>query len=150
MEFPQQEDVTIFDEFTINDEAKNQFTEIARWTRINAVISLVSLGMSVVAAVLTILKIRELNNTGSSIVIASTVTSTIITVGISLLMNIILLQASASLQKGLQQNDQGLFGAGIGKLAAYFRVFAVILIIAMVILVLVLLFTIVMISGRSI
>ncbi|MFN8252671.1 MAG: hypothetical protein U0V75_12415 [Ferruginibacter sp.] len=149
MEFTQQQDNTIFDEFTINEEAKAHITDIARWANLNAILGLFSLVMSVFSSVMAIIKMLQLNGSSNAAIMAGTLISLLVTIGITLLMNIVLLQAAANMKKGVQRNDQGLFSAGTGKLATYFRVFAIVLIIAMVIIVLVLLFTLVMIGGRS-
>ena len=148
MEFTQQQDNTIFDEFTINEEAKAHITDIARWANLNAILGLFSLVMSVFSSVMAIIKMRQLNGGANTAIMAGTLISLLVTIGITLLMNIVLLQAAANMKKGVQCNDQGLFCAGTSKLATYFRVFAIVLIIAMVVIVLVLLFTLAMIGGR--
>ncbi len=133
----------ILDDFSVDDEAKTHFKDIAQWAGINAVVAFVSLGLSLITTIYTISMIR---NGG---VAGTTMFGFLIGAAVSLLLNITLLQASSNIKKGLVSSDQGYFGLGLTKLAAYFRITGILIIIGLVLVVLALLFVMVLGAGRG-
>jgi uncharacterized membrane protein YdfJ with MMPL/SSD domain len=146
----QQIEKSIFDDFVIDDEIKSQFSEVAPWMKINAIIGFASLGVSVISIVVGLIKISEFGNIVTSTgMMAGTAIGFIITVTISLLLNITLLQAALNIKKAVDANSQQLFAKGMSKLAAYFRIFGIILIVALVIFILAFVFAIAMAGIRG-
>jgi Family of unknown function (DUF5362) len=125
-------------DFSINDEAKSHFKDIAQWARINAIVSFVALGISLISTVMT------LGRAGA----ASSFFGFLISAAISLLLNITLLQAADNIKKGTGIPDQGFFGLGLTKLASYFKILGILIIIVLVIAVIAFLFAIVIGLGR--
>jgi hypothetical protein len=116
-------------ELELNEEGKTHFAGIAQWCYFSAIASLLSLAVSVVSAVWIISKLGE----DESAIVASTATSTLFSIIISLLLNITLLTSANNLKKGLAGADQGTFNLGMAKLATYFRILGIMMIIALVI-----------------
>ena len=125
-------------DFSITDEAKSHFKDIAQWARINAIVSFVALGISLITTVMT------LGRAGG----ASSLLGFLISAAISLLLNITLLQAADNIKKGTDIPDQGFFGLGLTKLASYFKILGILIIIVLVIAVIAFLFAIVIGLGR--
>ena len=116
-------------ELELNEEGKTQFAGLAQWCYFSAIASLISLAVSVVSAVWIISKLGE----DESTIVASTATSTLFSIIISLLLNITLLTSANNLKKGLAGADQGTFNLGMAKLATYFRILGIMMIIGLVI-----------------
>ena len=116
-------------ELELNEESKTQFAGLAQWCYFSAIASLISLAVSVVSAVWIISKLGE----DESTIVASTATSTLFSIIISLLLNITLLTSANNLKKGLAGADQGTFNLGMAKLATYFRILGIMMIIGLVI-----------------
>ncbi len=142
------EQVSIFDDFTIDEEAKTNFAEVARWTKLNAITGFASLGVSVFSTVMAFVKLSNYDM-GSGSAVAGGFISVLIGAAISLLLNIVLLQAAVNIKKGVEQNDQVLFGIGLSRLATYFRVVGILIIIVLVIFVLAFLFTVLVSAGTG-
>ncbi len=119
-------DKSIFDDFSVNEGTKSQLNGIAQWANINAIVGFASLAISVIS---TIIAATTYGNVGSLF-------GLFITAGISLLLNITLFQASANIKKGVAMPDQGFFEQGVNKLGSYFKITGIITIIALVIMVL--------------
>lgn len=130
------QDTSIF-EFSMNEESKSHLSGIAQWTNINAIVGLVALGVSVISTVVAFGKASSY--AGGSAAVGTGMVGLIISIGISLALNITLLAAASNLKKGLEQTDQGLFGIGLTKLATYFKIVGILTIIVLVIAVLFLL-----------
>lgn len=136
------QDKSIF-EFNIDEEGKSHLGGIAQWANINAIVGFAGLALSVISSVVAYSRYGSLG----SVTGGSNMMGLIITVAISLVLNITLLAAATNLKKGLDQTDQGLFELGLTKFTTYFKILGILLIIALVIFVLVLL--IVLIAGAS-
>jgi Family of unknown function (DUF5362) len=128
----EQQNDSIF-EFNLDDEGKSQLSGIAQWANINAIVSLVSLGLSVISTILVFIKASRYSPATGGLF------QLFIGVGISLVVNIILLAAATNIKKGLELNDQGHFNLGIAKLATYFKVIGILVIVAMILVVLLIL-----------
>ena len=57
----------------------------------------------------------------------------IVVIGVSLFINITLFAAAKNLKLGLDNNDQGYFNLGLAKLATYFKIIGIILLIVLII-----------------
>lgn len=134
------QDKSIF-ELDIDEEGKSQFSTIAQWANINAIVGFVSLGLSVISTVMVIGKVSSAAGSG--------VFSLIISVAISLALNITLLAAATNIKKGIEQTDQGHFALGLNKMATYFKIVGILTIVVLVILTLVLLVVLVVGAGSS-
>ncbi len=132
-------DKSIFDDFSVNEETKTHLADIARWTNINAIVGFAALAITLIAAFVAIGTYGGGGNLFGAL----------ITAGISLLLNITLLQAATNIKKGVAMPDQGFFGQGINKLSAYFKITGIITIIALVIMVLAVLVVLVAGAGRA-
>ncbi|HPH84602.1 MAG TPA: DUF5362 family protein [Ferruginibacter sp.] len=117
-------------ELEINEEGKSQLRGIAQWGYVNALVSIISLGISIVTSVMLVSRLGE-NDTS---LLASTVISTLLIVIVSLLLNLTLMAAANNIKKGLAGSDQGTFNVGLGKLTTYFRILGILTIIGLVIL----------------
>lgn len=140
---------SIFDDFTIDDEAKQNFAEISRWANLNAIVGFIALGITVVSTVINFVKLSSYGSGAATAGIAGGSVGLVISVVISLLLNIILLQAAANIKKGVIDNDQGFFGIGLRKLATYFKALGILIIIGLVIFVLAFLFVLLLSAGRG-
>lgn len=141
---------SIFDDFVIDDEAKSNFTDIARWANLNAIIGFISLGVSFIAVVTSFIKLSGYGGAANAAVMGGSGIGFIIAAVVSLLLNITLLQAATNIKKAVEINEQAFLGKGITKLAAYFRIYGILLIIALVFIVLAFLFSILLSAGRAI
>ena len=130
-------DKSIFDDFGVNEEAKSNLKDISKWANINAIVAFVALAISLISAVAALGTIDGGGN----------LFGVLITVAISLLLNITLLQAATNIKKGVTQSDQGFFGLGISKLASYFKITGILTIIFLVFMVLAIL--VIMITGTG-
>ena len=118
------QDKSIF-EVDIDEEGKSQFSTIAQWANINAIIGFVSLGLSVISTIMGIGK--GVSSAGGDMF------GLIITVAISLALNITLLAAATNIKKGIEQTDQGHFALGLNKMATYFKIVGILTIVVLVI-----------------
>jgi len=114
-------------ELNINDESKSNFTTIAQWLLISAVVGFSSLGISIIAM------FKVISSSYNSSATIGAVVSTMIVAVISLLLNITLINAANNLKKGISMADQGHFNLGLQKLATYYRIVGIILIIVLII-----------------
>ncbi len=139
------QDSTIFD-LNIDEDGKSQFAGIAQWANINAIVGFVALGISLLS---TIMALGKVSSYGGSSASGSGIFGIIITLAISLLLNITLINAASNIKKGIELTDQGSFGLGLNKLATYFRILGILTIIVVVIMVLAILVISVAGVGRS-
>ena len=120
--------------FELGETSKEQLKKIAYWAGINAVLSLVSTGLSV------IIYFKDLGAVKSSLlymgVNSQPGTSLIFQLLFSLILNITLYKASVNLKRGIDNSDQPGFNKGLGLLRTYFRVFGILMILIIVVLLL--------------
>jgi Family of unknown function (DUF5362) len=139
----EQNDKTIFD-LNLDEEGKSHLASVAQWANINAIVSFVALGISVISTIVALGKVSRY----SSDVAGGGVGTLFVSVGISLLVNILLFTSATNIKKGLEQNNQGFFNVGITKLATYFKVVGIIAIVSIILAVLFILFIAMMGFGR--
>ncbi len=121
-------------EVHLNEEGRSNLTAIAQWAFINAIVGFIALGVSVLSTIMTASSVSRLGGSEyRSAYSGGAFLGTIITVAISLLLNITLLGAANALKKGIANSDQGYFAAGISKLSGYFKILGILMIILLVI-----------------
>lgn len=123
----------------VSEESSNQLTGISLWMQLNAITAFVSLAVSVGSTIWLYMRISSLGF-GSSSLGGSNVFRTVITVAITIVVNVLLLQASANIKKGLAQQDQQYFNLGMQKMATYFKVLGILIIVVLSLMVLFFLF----------
>ena len=102
---------------------KKEFQTLANWANIVAIIGFINAGLSLIAA-------ARLGNIGSAL----------ISVAISVALNIYLLKFAKSMKAGLETSNQNETNEGLNNLKTYFLVYGIILIIAIAVIALVLTF----------
>lgn len=117
-------------EFNIDDEAKSNFSSIAQWANINAIVGFAGIVMSILGYVVRVGKLS--GTAGGSIAVASGFLMLTIVLIISLLLNITLLNAAINIKKSIELTSQNFFVTGLSKLATYFKIFGIILIVVLV------------------
>ena len=123
---------SIFD-FNIDEESKSNLSSIARWANINAIVGFTGIGISVLGSVIGMVKISSYGG-GSSF--TSGFFGVFIGLILSLALNITLIYAAINIKKGLSLSNQQYFVTGLTKLATYFKIFGILMIIALVVVVL--------------
>jgi len=139
------QDSSIF-EFNIDDEAKSSFSSIARWANINAIVGFIGIGVSVIAFVISLIRINQL--TGSPFAAVPGILGLIFTLIIGLVLNITLINAAINIKIAVDHSSQGSLVTGLTKLATYFKIFGILTIISLVIVALVLLVIMMFGSGQ--
>jgi hypothetical protein len=134
-------DTSIF-EFNISESTKEELGGIALWAKISALLGFASMVVSVVSTIKTIITFSEI--TGSTAQVFSPALGTLVTVIISLILNITLLSAANQLKNAVDQINQDAFGKGISKLSAYLKITGILFIIVLVIAVLAIIVAIVL------
>ncbi len=131
-------------ELQLDEEGRSNFSAIAQWTFMNALISLISLGITIVA---TFVGSSKLNTNDESA--GGSFMTILISAVVTLLLNITLINASGQLKKGLALSDQGYFNNGMAKLASYFKIVGILMICFLVLFIVVMLFLLVAGSGAK-
>lgn len=142
------QDASIF-EFSIDEDTKSHLSGIALWAKVNAIVSFIALGISMLTTFMSMSRYSGLSGSGSSVFAGSALLGIFISLVISLLLNITLISSAVYLKKGVENTDQGSFEAGISKLAAYFKILGILFIIVLVIFVLAVLIGIIAGATRS-
>lgn len=133
-------DTTIFD-LTIDDEGKSHLSTIAQWANINAIVGFASIGVTIISFIISISKY------GSGAV--SGILGSLITLGITFLLNITLFNAAKNIKNGVDLTEQGQFTFGLTKLAGYFKIVGILTIIVLVIFFFALLLSLLMGAGST-
>lgn len=115
----------------LDEESKSNLSTIALWANINAIIGIAGIIISVLSSIIGFSKVSRFG--GSSSFMSGSITSVFIGLAISLLLNITLLHAAINIKKGVQLSNQQYFVTGLTKLATYFRIFGIIMIVVIVI-----------------
>jgi type IV secretory pathway VirB6-like protein len=127
--------------FDLDDTAKNHLSEIAKWAKINAIIAFVSVGISILQSLMLLTK---MGSAGSKAIGAG-----FISWALSILLNILLLNASKNINLGLVNSEQGVFNQGLNDLAKYLRVIGILCIVIGVIFLLIFLIALMVGAGRG-
>jgi hypothetical protein len=126
------EENSILPELSLQENSKTNIASVAQWAFISAIVGFISLAISAYntfSIKAPDLGDPTLNNTNQG----GRIFGFLVTAGISLLLNITLLNAASNIKKGLTTTDQGHFNYGMSKLATYFQITGILLIIALVI-----------------
>jgi hypothetical protein len=134
---------SIFNDFAIDEDLKNNFNDLAKWAKVNAIVGFVSVGFSLLTMVASLILTFGYNYGSSNSL------TNVLSIAISLLLNAILFKAAKSINEGTATNNQLQFNTGLSNLAKYFRVLGIIIIIVLIVCVLALLVGIVVGLNRS-
>ncbi len=121
------EEKSIFN-LELGADTKTNFASLAQWIKIASIVGFIGLGVTVLSAVMAVANASKYGSAATS-----NLMGTFITGAISLWINVTLFNAAKSIGAGLANEDQGMFGFGLSRLAMYFKIIAIILIIALVI-----------------
>jgi hypothetical protein len=107
------------DEFSlkINEEGNSVIFDVCRWAAINAVIGFLGIAISVIQFVKVLM--MDLPGTFGSLV------GSAVTIAISLILNLALLNSARSIRAGLLGSDQFVFNNGLARLSSYFRIMGI-------------------------
>jgi hypothetical protein len=133
-------DTTIFD-LNIDEEGKAHLAAIAQWANINAIVGFASIGVTIISFAISV------STYGSGAV--SGILGSLITLGITFLLNITLFNAAKNIKNGVNLTEQGQFTFGLTKLAGYFKIVGILTIIVLVIFFFALLLGLLMGAGSS-
>jgi hypothetical protein len=133
-------DTTIFD-LNIDEEGKAHLAAIAQWANINAIVGFASIGVTIISFAISV------STYGSGRV--SGILGSLITLGITFLLNITLFNAAKNIKNGVNLTEQGQFTFGLTKLAGYFKIVGILTIIVLVIFFFALLLGLLMGAGSS-
>jgi hypothetical protein len=122
-------------EFGIKDDTQYELNGLSRWLQINAIIAFISLAISIITTVITFAKYVSIFGIGWAFK-STEMIKLGISIIISLVLNILLIQSSANIKKGLLMTDQGHLNLGLSKLATYFKITGILIIALLFILVL--------------
>lgn len=118
----------------ISDDTKLNFSGLAQWININAIIGFVSITVSLLAIIIGIG-----NNSGygfgNNAIIGASAFGNFIGIALSLLLTITLFKSAKNLKLGLDTTNQSNFNTGLAKLASYFKIVGILAIVALVIMV---------------
>jgi Family of unknown function (DUF5362) len=130
-------------EVGISDDTKNQLGGLSQWMQINAIVAFISLAVSIISTVLTLIRYSSLFGSGIRFG-TSEIIRLLVSVVISVVLNLTLLQSSANIKKGLALTDQGYLNLGLSKLATCFKIIGILIIVVLSLLVLVFFLSLIM------
>jgi hypothetical protein len=126
-------------ELGVNEETKDNMAGISQWMQISAITAFVSTAVSLISATMAYSKASTYASLrGSSA--GSSLAGAVIMAIVSIILNILLIQAAGNIKKGLAQSEQGYFNLGLSKMATYFKVWGILIIVLLSIFVLVFFF----------
>lgn len=117
-------------ELDITPRISSTFVSLSGWMRTAAFVSLAALAVSLVSVTMDLLNAPQYSQA-----VTFQLFFTFIFLVISVIMNVLLLSASAGIKKGVISGIQETFNRGISKFTSYFRVIGIIMIIVLVALV---------------
>ncbi len=123
----QLEEKSIFN-LELAEDTKTNLRGLTQWLNISAIVGFISLGVTILSAIYTLINASKYGTTGTS-----SLFSTFISGGISLWINLTLYNAAKSINTGIANEDQGVFGYGLSRLATYFKIIGIIAIILLII-----------------
>ncbi|MGC4103962.1 DUF5362 family protein [Ferruginibacter sp.] len=119
--------------FTLDDTTKGHLKGIAQWTKITAILAFVSIGVSLLTIVITVVNF-------STYGLGGTITGQVIVWVLSILLNVLLYNSSANIQKALATTDQQQLNKGLFQMARYFKIIGILFIVAIILVILAFLF----------
>lgn len=120
----------------ITEESSNQLAGISLWMQINAITAFVSLAVSLASTIWTYMRLSSYGF-GSSRFGGMGIFQVFLTTAVTLAINILLIQASTNIKKGLALQDQQHFNLGLQKMATYFKTIGILIIVGLSLMVLI-------------
>lgn len=121
---------TIFN-FGFNETSKEHIRGIGQWGKINAVLSLVMLALNVVQFIMA--SGSAYRTSGFNFRMnADNPTSLVVQVALSLLLNITLYTASVKMKRAIDDMNRGLMNNSLNGLRNYYKIYGIIVIIALI------------------
>ncbi len=117
-------------EFEVNEESKGQLQGLSQWMQISAITAFISLALSLISTVYTYVKYSAFFGFRSAFGGFEMIKLLLSTV-ISIILNLMLIQAAANIKKGLALTDQGYFNLGLSKMATYFKIMGILIIVVL-------------------
>lgn len=114
---------------TITEESSNQLAGISLWMQINAITAFVALAVTIVSTISLYMRYSSSIFSGSAL--GGGVLRFLLTTAVTVVMNILLLQASSNIKKGLASQDQQHFNLGMQKMAIYFKTMGILIIVGL-------------------
>jgi hypothetical protein len=119
----------IFDA-ALTEESGRHLTGISQWMQISAITGFASLAVSFISTVVLYVRLSSLGF-GSAATSGSGIFRLFVTAAVSIIMNILLLQAASNIKKGLAMQDQQFFNTGMARMATYFKVMGILIIVGL-------------------
>jgi Family of unknown function (DUF5362) len=123
----------------ITEESKTQLTGVSQWMQISAITGFASLAVSVISTVVLYVRLSSIGFGGGAVG-SSGIFRLLLTAAVSIIMNVLLLQAASNIKKGLAMHDQQFFNTGMARMATYFKVMGILIIVGLSLLLLILFF----------
>lgn len=117
--------------FAFDETSKEHIKGISQWASINAIVSLVALGINIIQFVMASGSAYR-SSSFNFAMRSENGTSLFIQTAISILMNVTLFTASTKLKKGLEATNQGMLGQGFLNLRNYYKIYGIVLIVVLV------------------
>jgi Family of unknown function (DUF5362) len=114
---------------TITEESSNQLAGISLWMQINAITAFVALAVTIVSTISLYMRYSSSIFSGSAL--GGGVLRFLLSTAVTVVMNILLLQASSNIKKGLASQDQQHFNLGMQKMAIYFKTMGILIIVGL-------------------
>ncbi len=114
---------------TITEESSNQLAGISLWMQINAITAFVALAVTIVSTISLYMRYSSSIFSGSAL--GGGVLRFLLSTAVTVVMNILLLQASSNIKKGLAAQDQQHFNLGMQKMAIYFKTMGILIIVGL-------------------
>ncbi len=115
----------------INEASKYTLAGITVLAKALAVMAFISLGIGILSSLYTFIKFSGFSGGYANFGIGGSLLTQVITIGISLALNITLLSFSKSLRKALQQNNQQEFNLSMRFLGRYYTIVGILIIVAL-------------------
>jgi len=119
--------------FNFDDTSRDHIKTISKWAGINAVLSLIGLGINVIQFIMAAGSPYRTSGSGLNFGMRSENGLTLFfQVCISLLLNFTLLAASKYLKKGIDDMDPASLTKGLGSLRTYYKIYGIVVIVLIV------------------
>jgi ABC-type Fe3+ transport system permease subunit len=120
----------------VNETAQAELKSLATWIKINAMIAFLSMALSIATVVLIGIKYQ-------ASAASETISKQILSLMISLILNIFLYSAGKQMQEAIAHSNQEKFRGGMSQLAKYFKIIGILFIVLIVVMLLAFLFVLV-------
>jgi Family of unknown function (DUF5362) len=129
----QTEDLLQQDVFDTNitEESSNHLAGISLWMQLNAITAFVALAVTIASTIWLYMRFSSFGFGSSAFGGGTGILRFLLTTAVTLVMNILLLQASSNIKKGLAAQDQQHFNLGMQKMAIYFKTMGILIIVGL-------------------